>query len=131
MFWNFILTPMVLYAGFGRVVMLYERKTSLLQVAQAQELLLHTLPLGMLVFYNNEIVQKSKTLDKLIKIVVILSCIQMSAEILIHKLYLNMHVNLERRTALKSQTRLNDMVRVSIVSIMFNITAFLLGWFVF
>ena len=52
MFWNFLLIPLVIYAGFGRVVMLYERKSSLLQVAQAQELLLHILPLGMLVFYN-------------------------------------------------------------------------------
>ena len=35
MCWNFFLTPIVLYAGFGRVVMLYERKSSLLQMAQA------------------------------------------------------------------------------------------------
>ena len=131
MFWNFFMTPIVLYSGFGRVVMLYERKTSLLQVAQAQELLLHTLPLGMIVFYNNEIVQKSKMLDKFIKMIVIFSCIQMTAEILIHKFYLNMHINLERRTALKSQTRLNDLVRVSIVSVLFNVSAFLLGWYVF
>lgn len=82
--------------------MLYERKSSLLQVAQAQELLLHILPLGMLVFYNNEIVQKSKVLDKLIQMIVIISVIQMAAEILIHKFYMNIGVNLERRTALKS-----------------------------
>jgi len=55
----------------------------------------------------------------------------MAAEILIHKFYLNMHMNLERRTALKSQTRLSDLVRVFIVSLIFNVSAFLLGWFVF
>ena len=33
MFWNFFLTPVIIYAGFGRVVMLYERKSTLLQVA--------------------------------------------------------------------------------------------------
>ena len=33
MFWNFFLTPIILYTGFGRVVMLYERKNSLLPVA--------------------------------------------------------------------------------------------------
>ena len=56
----------------------------------------------MLVFYNNEIVQKSKALDKLIKMVVTFSIIQMSAEILIHKFYMNLKINLERRAALKS-----------------------------
>ena len=30
MFWNFLLTPLIVYTGFGRVVMLYERKNSLL-----------------------------------------------------------------------------------------------------
>ena len=44
---------------------------------------------------------------------------------------MNMRINLERRTALKSQTRLNDLVRVFIVSAIFNVTAFLIGWYVF
>lgn len=33
--WNFIFTPIIVYTGFGRVAMLYERKNSLLQIAQA------------------------------------------------------------------------------------------------
>lgn len=30
MCWNFILTPIIVYTGFGRVAMLYERKNSLI-----------------------------------------------------------------------------------------------------
>ena len=70
-------------------------------------------------------------MDRIIVIVVILSTIQMFAEILVHKMYLNVGVNLERRTSLKSQTRLDDLVRVAIVASLVGSVSFLLGRFAF
>ena len=35
LFWNFLLMPIIVYAGLGRVVVLSERKTGLMQFAQA------------------------------------------------------------------------------------------------
>ena len=55
----------------------------------------------------------------------------MFAEILVHKMYMNIGVNLERRTSLKSQTRLDDLVRVAIVASLFGSASFLLGRFAF
>lgn len=34
-FWNFIYTPIILYAGFGRVTILSQRKSTLTSFAQA------------------------------------------------------------------------------------------------
>ena len=103
MCWNFIFTPIIVYTGFGRVAMLYERKFSLIQISQAQELLLHTLPLGLIVFYNNkDFFDSSQTLDKIIMIFVVFSTVQMLSEVIINKLYTNAGTALERKTSAKS-----------------------------
>ena len=55
----------------------------------------------------------------------------MLTEILVHKMYLNSGTNLERKTSLKSQTRLEDLVRVSIAAVVFGAGTFCLGRFAF
>ena len=55
----------------------------------------------------------------------------MLTEILIHKMYVNCGTNLERKTSLKSQTRLEDLYRVSIAAVLFGAGTFCLGFFAF
>ena len=93
--------------------------------------MLHTLPLGYLIRYNDEIISKQKDLDVWVKTVVWLSIFQIVAEILIHKFFRNCGKNLERRPALKSSTRLDDMFRVTWVSGLLLSTVFLLGIYAF
>ena len=63
LFWQFIFMPVVIYAGLGRLVVSSERKTTVGHFSMAQELFLHTLPLGYLVLYNNDLVQKPREID--------------------------------------------------------------------
>lgn len=59
--------PFVIYAGLGRLVVLSDRKTTVGQFSLAQELFMHTLPLGYLVNYNNELVQKPREIDDYVR----------------------------------------------------------------
>ena len=52
-------------------------------------------------------------------------------EIIIFKMYKNCGKNLERRPALKSSTRFDDMLRVTLVSLLLLSTVFLLGAYSF
>ena len=50
----FLLLP-AMYAGSGRHLMTQNGKRSIIKVAQVQEFILHTLPLGALIFYNSSL----------------------------------------------------------------------------
>lgn len=52
-------------------------------------------------------------------------------EILVFKMYKNCGKNLERRPALKSSVRFDDMLRVSLVSLILLSTVFLIGAYAF
>jgi len=45
--------PVAIYSGFARVIIVFERKKSFLLASHAQEILLHTIPLTMIVGYNS------------------------------------------------------------------------------
>ena len=49
---NFVLLPIITYSGFGRMLILMEKKKAYLQTSHAQEVFLHTVPLGMVAVYN-------------------------------------------------------------------------------
>ena len=51
--WNFILTPVVMYSGLGRMVIVSERKKTFLFISHAQEIFMHTLPLTYLIIENS------------------------------------------------------------------------------
>jgi hypothetical protein len=93
--------------------------------------LLHTIPLGYLIYYNNNIVLKGETMDRWMKTIVVLSILQVLAEILLHKFFKNCGKNLERRAALKSSVRLDDMFRVTLVAVILLGTSMLLGAYAF
>ena len=131
LFWQFFFMPAVIYAGLGRLVVLSDRKTTVGQFSIAQELFLHTLPLGYLVSYNNELVQKPREIDDYVKFSIFASIGQMICEIMILKFAQGVNNNLERRPALKSTTRCDDLLRVFVVSCIVTCTSVLLGLFAF
>jgi len=123
--------PAVIYAGLGRLVVLSDRKTTVGQFSLAQELFLHTLPLGYLVNFNNLLVQKPREIDDYVRYAIYASLGQMCCEMLILKFAQAVNHNLERRTAIKSTTRCDDLLRVFIVAVLLTSTSFLLGLYAF
>jgi hypothetical protein len=129
--WNFLLLPVVIYAGFGRAIYVTERKKNLLQIAHAQEIFLHSLPLGMLVIYNYYSIEKKGQLDIACIVLTSLNFFQVFVEITILQVYQVKGVNLELRPVSKSKTRLDDLSRVTIVSIISCAITVLMGMYVF
>lgn len=49
-----MMLPFMIYAGSGRYMLTFDGKRKYIKIAQIQELVLHTIPLGCLVWYNNK-----------------------------------------------------------------------------
>ena len=45
--------PFLIYAGAGRQMLTFDNKRRIIKISQVQELILHTLPVGGLIVYNN------------------------------------------------------------------------------
>ena len=131
LFWQFFFMPVVIYAGLGRLVVTTEHKTTIGQFSLAQEPFLHTLPLGYLVIYNNDLVQKPRDIDDYIFYAIFASCIQMMVEVLVLKISQSFNNNVERRPGLKSTTRCDDLFRVAMVAVIITTTSILLGTYTF
>ena len=131
LFWQFFFMPVVIYAGLGRLVVVSDRKTTVGHFSMAQELFLHTLPLGYLVNYNNDLVQKPRDIDDYVRYAVLANLGQMMCEVMILKFARGASQNLERRPALKSSTRCDDLLRVFIVACLFTSASVLLGLYAF
>jgi len=86
LFWQFFFMPIVVFAGLGRLVVCTDHKTTIGQFSMAQELFLHTLPLGYLVIYNNDLVQKPRDIDDYIRYSIYACLGQMMCEVLILKI---------------------------------------------
>ena len=85
LFWQFFFMPIVILAGLGRLVVTSDRKTTVGHFSMAQELFLHSLPLGYLVNYNNELVEKPRDIDDYIRYSIYISLGQMMMEVLVLK----------------------------------------------
>ena len=48
-----LMLPFMIYAGAGRYMLTFDGKRKYIKIAQIQELVMHTLPLGCIVWYNN------------------------------------------------------------------------------
>ena len=108
-----------------------ERKKNLLQIAHAQEIFMHSLPLGMLVMYNYYSIEKKGQLDVACIVMTTLNFLQVLTEITILQIYQIKGVNLELRPVSKSKTRLDDLSRVTMVSIISCSIVILMGMYVF
>lgn len=131
LFWQFFFLPIVIYAGLGRLVVISDRKTTVGHFSLAQELFLHLLPLGYLVNYNNELVEKPREIDNYIRYSIYLALGQMLCEVVILKFSQNFDQNLERRPGLKSSVRSDDLFRVFMVAIIVTSMSVLLGLLAF
>ena len=68
--------PLLMYSGAGRYILTTENKRKIIKMAQAQEILLHTLPLGALIIYNNlQNVKYNEELEEAVKAIFPLSAI--------------------------------------------------------
>jgi hypothetical protein len=56
--------PIAMYTGFGRLVILQEIKVKYMYICMGQEVFLHSLPLTLLIAYNNYMLRKAFKLDK-------------------------------------------------------------------
>ena len=45
--------PIIIYGGFGRLIIVSERKKTFMFATHSQEVFMHTVPLGVLTYYNN------------------------------------------------------------------------------
>ena len=66
----------MIYAGAGRHMLTFDNKSKFIKVAQIQELILHTIPLGALIWYNNTTdIVYDEDLDLMAKIVFMMSLV--------------------------------------------------------
>lgn len=88
--------PLMMYAGSGRELLTYEGKRSIVKTSQVQELVLHTIPLGALVWYNNSTeVEVDESLDLALKILLILSLLLNAVELVLFNFFKASGQNIE------------------------------------
>jgi hypothetical protein len=124
-----LLLPFVIYGGFARSVMISEKRSTLLLMQHAQEILLHAFPLGLILVVNIKFLQKMTILDIISLALLAINIFEIFIEICVLKLYENLKINLELKGALKSQTRTIDLFKISIVSGLFLAATVLVGLF--
>ena len=124
-----LLVPFVIYGGFARSVMISEKRSTLLLMQHAQEILLHAFPLGLILVVNIKFLQKMTILDIISLALLAINIFEVFIEICVLKLYENVKINLELKGALKSQTRTIDLFKISIVSGLFLAATVLVGLF--
>lgn len=124
-----IMMPLVIYGGFGRSVVISERKSGLLLVSHAQEILLHTFPLGLIVIINCLALKTITVFDWICIAILAANALEVIIEITVLKLYENININLELRSPMKSQTRVEDLFKITLISILFLATTLLVGFF--
>ena len=83
-----MLLPLFMYAGAGRHVVSFDNKRKYIKISEVQELVLHTLPLGGLIWYNNSTdIEYDETLDTMAKIIFIASLALNLVEIILFHVY--------------------------------------------
>lgn len=87
--------PLAMFSGFGRLVILDEIKIKYLYASLAQEVLLHTLPLTLLMAYNDFMLNKKFKLDIIAFVISGLNLIQVFIEMTYFRIHLNKGINLE------------------------------------
>ena len=120
-----------MYTGFGRLLILQEIKIKYLYVCMGQEVFLHTLPLTLLVAYNNLMLRKSFKLDIACLVTSGLHLLIVFAELTIFRCYLNKGINLEQRIKFSSNNRAKDMTKIGFVAAVFGAISFVVGWYTF
>ena len=95
-----LLLPLFMYAGAGRHIVSFDNKRKYIKISQMQELVLHTLPLGGLIWYNNSTdIEYEETLDMITKITFIASFVLNLVEIILFYVYKAAGYNLELMNA--------------------------------
>jgi len=120
-----------MYSGFSRLTIVKSRKAKLIYAAQAQEAFLHTVPLTLLVFYNNYVLNKFFDLDLACMIVSALNLLELFLETCLYQFFLNKNVDLERRFKATSKGRMKDMSRICCIGASFGVMFVYIGLYAF
>jgi hypothetical protein len=130
--WNFVLLPVLMYSGIGRLVIVSERKKTFQFVTHAQEVFIHTFPLLVLTMQNAgspEIGYNSMGVAACF--FPICSLLLTATEVCVLQCYENCNVNLEMRVKLRSHTRLQDLFRATAMALLVTGMSIIFGIFVF
>lgn len=95
---NFIMLPIVIYSGFARVAIVFERKKDFLLASHAQEMFLHTIPLTIVVCYNSYKLDMYEGINKAAIILSCLNAVEVFIEWIMIQVYENFGINLERKS---------------------------------
>ena len=90
------------------MIIVSERKRTFQFVCQAQEVCMHTVPLGVLSYFNDTSTESYVILNLLTVIVPLASLVITFSEVTTLQIYANKGINLEHRLKLRSHTRLLD-----------------------
>ena len=91
-----ILLPLIMYSGFSRLASLRDIKTNYLYISLGQEILFHQVPLIMIYFYNNSMLDKPYyVLDEVVFYVALVHVGWVFFEMSFFRGYLNKGINLE------------------------------------
>jgi hypothetical protein len=95
--------PILIYGGFGRSVVVSEKRSNILLFSHSQEIILHTFPLGLILIYNTHALGgKITTFDWICIGILAANILEVCIEIFFLKIYENLKINLELRNPLKS-----------------------------
>ena len=117
--------------GFSRLVALHEVKRNYFQATIAQELMLHTIPLTMLMMYNNKMLDKEETLDLAGIYLGYCNLLFNYCEISFYRYWANRGVNLEQRVKMSTNRRVCDLMRITFLSVLFGGAFILAGNYAF
>jgi len=119
-----------MYGGFSRLIIVRERKKTFQFVGHAQEIFMHTVPLSVLTIQNTMGGQGS-SLGIAAVIIPSISVLITFMEICILQTFDNCNIKLEQRVKLRSHTRLADMFKVGMLSVLVTLLTSLTGSFLF
>ena len=95
-----LILPFAMYSGGAKHILNVDNKRKFIKVTQIQEIILHTIPLGALIWYNNSTdIVYDETLDIVVKIVFCTSLALNLIEIFIYRIYKASGTNIELNKA--------------------------------
>jgi len=125
--------PFMIYSGAGRHMLTLDKKRSVIKISQVQELILHTLPIGGLIVYNNtKEIEYDETLDLVVQILFLMSASLTMLEILVFYGYKCAGNNIEvQKSTGNPKVERATFFKIGIFSVLACVGAICVGIFVF
>ena len=92
---------------------------------------MHTIPLTMLIIYNNNMLEKSETVDMAAIYLGVVNVMFNICEVSYYRYWQNKGINLEQRVKMATNKRVCDLLRLSFLAILFGFAFVLAGLYAF